>query len=58
MEQGSRNASVQKRPRPRELGDEMELAKHPCTKSGVFRSRQVNNISFNIIKEIYLLSIN
>ncbi|XP_059176055.1 uncharacterized protein LOC131955795 isoform X2 [Physella acuta] len=35
---GSRNASVQKRPRPRELGDDMELAKHPCTKSGVFRS--------------------
>ncbi|XP_012944985.1 uncharacterized protein LOC101860455 [Aplysia californica] len=34
----SRNTSHQKRPRPREAGEEMDTAKHPCTKSGVFRS--------------------
>nr|AAK97374.1 circadian clock protein period [Bulla gouldiana] len=34
----SRNTSHQKRPRPREAGDENKTAKHPCTNSGVFRS--------------------
>ncbi|CAL1527229.1 unnamed protein product [Lymnaea stagnalis] len=34
----SKNTSLQKRPRPREVGEEVEVAKHPCTNSGVFRS--------------------
>ncbi|KAK0063638.1 period 2-like protein [Biomphalaria pfeifferi] len=34
----SRNAPLQKRQRPREQDEEMDLAKHPCTNSGVFRS--------------------
>ncbi|KAH9513558.1 hypothetical protein Btru_033354 [Bulinus truncatus] len=33
-----RNTSLQKRPRPMEPDEEMDLAKHPCTNSGVFRS--------------------
>lgn len=34
----SKNTSLQKRPRPREVGEEAEVTKHPCTNSGVFRS--------------------
>ncbi|GFS17808.1 circadian clock protein period, partial [Elysia marginata] len=48
----SRNTSHQKRPRPKEIGEDMDSAKQPCTKGGVFRSS--SNIfmqSFPVIKE-------
>ncbi|RUS86928.1 hypothetical protein EGW08_005333 [Elysia chlorotica] len=48
----SRNTSHQKRPRPKEMGEDVNSAKHPCTNSGVFRSS--SNIfmqSFPVIKE-------
>lgn len=50
----SRNASHQKRPRPKDAGEDMDSAKHPCTKRGGFMFRSSPNIfmqSFPVIKE-------